>query len=70
MLSRDFNKLKRLAYEFETLGHHGSGGGQGEAILEFLKLPRGARLHIREFIGPEPIEKLQRNVSTNIFEYS
>jgi len=60
MISRDFNKLKRLAYEYESLGHHASGASrQGEAILEFLKMPRGARVSIRELIGLEPIEKLQ-----------
>lgn len=48
VISKDFNKLKRLAYDYESMGQS---GGQGEAILEFLKLPRGATVRIREYIG-------------------
>lgn len=55
MISTDFNKLKRLAYEYESLG---LSERQGEAILNFLKMPPGATVRIRDLIGAEQMAKI------------
>ena len=55
MISRDFNKLKRLAYDYASMGQT---GGQGEAILEFLKMPPGAQVRLRELVGSEQLMKI------------
>ena len=59
MISADFNKLKRLAYEYASLG---LSEPQGEAILNFLKMPRNASLRIRDQIGIDQLNKLKQSV--------
>ena len=50
MISKDFNKLKRLAYDYESMGQSEP---QGEAILNFLKMPPNAHVRIRDLIGSD-----------------
>ena len=65
MISTDFNKLKRLAYEYESLGLPER---QGEAILNFLKMPPGATVRIRELIGAEQMGKIQDKLAEQVIE--
>lgn len=60
MISSDFNKLKRLAYDYESMGQSEP---QGEAILNFLKMPPNAYVRIRDLIGSEQIKTLHDKVS-------
>ena len=62
MISTDFNKLKRLAYEYENLG---LSERQGEAILNFLKMPPGATVRIRDLIGADQMNKIKAKVRKN-----
>ena len=64
MISKDFNKLKRMAYNYEDLGQSEP---QGEAILTFLKMPPNASVRIRDLIGIEQLDKLLKNL--NDLEY-
>ena len=63
MISADFNKLKRLAYDYESMGQS---EGQGEAILNFLKLPPGATVRIRDLVGDDQIGNLKQKVSKRV----
>ena len=65
MISTDFNKLKRLAYEYESLG---LSERQGEAILNFLKMPPGATVRIRDLIGAEQMAKIQDKLAEQVIE--
>ena len=56
MISADFKKLERLAYDYESMGRSES---QGEAILNFLKMPPHATVQIRHLIGVEQISKIK-----------
>ena len=59
MISRDFNKLKRLAYEYESMGQKES---QGEAILDFLRMPKDATVRIRQLLGVEQLNKINKKL--------
>lgn len=60
MISADFNKLKRLAYDYASMSQSEP---QGEAILNFLKMPRNASVRIRDQIGIDQLNKLKQSVS-------
>ena len=56
MLSPDFKKLKRIMYEYDA---ENASVSQGEAILDFLKMPRQVQIRSEDYISDSDLQKFK-----------
>lgn len=56
MLSPDFKKLKRIMYEYDE---ESAAVPQGEAILDFLNMPRQVQVRSEDYISNSDLLQLK-----------